>query len=378
MPVEGDPPVWPEAFVGSAEDRRAVLVLMALRGITPRRMIEVASERGTAAATLAWIRRGRAGSAQDRAFARSIDPDVLEAATRACGARLVAWGSPEYPWQLRDLHDPPVALFVIGAPPPEITGAVAVVGARRSTAAGRESASAIGRGLAAAGVCVVSGAARGIDSAAHEGALEAGGPTLAVLGCGLDVADAVGSRALVARVARAGTLVSEYPPGTPAFPKHFPARNRIVAGLCAATVVVEGARGSGSMITAEHAMELGRDVYAVPGPVASALSEVPLQLIRDGARMIRGPEDLLEDLGVEAAPSLFDERLRLDDAERRALDALVEPTLAERLATRLGTSVPEIVGVLMRLELRGLVRNVGGRYEPTLRARPQRAAANGR
>jgi DNA processing protein len=143
-------------------------------------------------------------------------------------------------------------------------------------------------------------------------------------------------------------------------------------------VVVEGARGSGSLITAEHAMEFGRDVFAVAGSVTSALSEVPLQLIREGATLIRDAEDLLGDLGVEVVPTEVAERLDLDDAERRILGGIVEPTLPDRLASSLGVGIQDVVGVLMRLELRGFVRNVGGRYETTLKARPHRDAASER
>jgi DNA processing protein len=370
-------PVWPDGFASSREDRRALLVLSALRGTTPRGMIELAIRTGSAAASLAEIREGRAGSPNDQAFARALDADAIAAARDASGARFVTWGSAEYPSQLEHVHDPPAALYVIGRRPPDVTTSVAIVGARRCTTLGRETSHAIGRALGLAGVTVVSGAARGIDAAAHEGCLSADGPTLAVLGSGLDVAYPSASRGVLARIRAVGTLVSEYAPGTPPSQRTFPARNRIVAGMCAATVVVEGAAGSGSMITAEHAMEFGRDVFAVPGPVTGSLSCVPLQLIRDGATMIRGPEDLLADLGFELVQEEITERVDLGEDERRVLDRIVEPTLPDRLASALGTGVPEVVGVLMRLELRGFVRNVGGRYESTLKARgtqPDRAS----
>jgi DNA processing protein len=260
----------------------------------------------------------------------------------------------------------------MGAPPPDLTSAIAVVGARRCTDLGRELARAIGRGLGLAGVTVVSGAALGIDAAAHEGALSAAAGTLAVLGCGIDVVYPRGSRGLLDRIRTSGTVMTEYPPGVPPDPRNFPARNRIVAGLCSTTVVVEGADGSGSLITAEHAMEFGRDVLAVPGPVNSPLASVPLQLIRDGAKMIRGPQDLLEDLGLELARDEVAERVQLSAAEHDVLDRLIGPTLADRIATELGQPVAVIVGILMRLELRGFVRSVGGRYESTLRVHAAR------
>jgi DNA processing protein len=362
-------PVWPDGFGAGEEERRALLVLSALRGITPRKLLLVALECGSAAATLARIARGRAGSERDRASARTLRAEQIEAAAEACGSRFVTWSSPEYPAQLRHIHDPPAALYVIGRMPADVTSAVAVVGARRCTALGRETAHEIGHGLGLAGVTVVSGAARGIDTAAHEGALGVTGSTLAVLGSGLDVAYPFDGRPLVRRIAREGALVSEYPPGVPPSPHHFPARNRIVAGLCCATVVVEGAERSGSMITAEHAMEFGRDVFAVAGAANSAMSDTPLQLIREGATLIRGADDLLSDLGLELDHSRIDRQVELDPAERRVLAEVIEPTLPDRLAAALGVPLPEVVGTLMRLELRGFVRNVGGRFETTLKPR---------
>jgi DNA processing protein len=348
-------------------------VLSGLRGITPRKLLALAAERGTASSVLAEIREGRAGSEHDRGFSNTIDPVRLREAASACGARIVPWGSAEYPTQLRDIHDPPALLYVIGRSAPDPTSAVAVVGSRRCTPTGREVAHEIGRRLAMAGVTIVSGAARGIDAAAHDGALAADGRTLAVLGCGVDVVYPRGGRALIERIRASGTVVSEYAPGTPPLPWNFPARNRIVAGLCRATVVVEGAIGSGSMITAEHALEFGREVFALPGAVTNPLAASPLRLIREGATMIRGADDLLEDLEVDLVEDGVADRIGLSAPERRVLQALAGPTLPERIAATLGASLPEVIGVLMRLELRGLVRGVGGRYESTLRG----AAASG-
>jgi DNA processing protein len=369
-------PVWPDGFAVSAQDVRALLVLSALRGPTPRKLLELGIRYGTAASTLARFREGTAGSENDQVFARTLDPDAILRASQACGARFVPWNAPEYPAQLRSIHDPPASLFVVGSSPPDPTRAVAVVGARRSTDLGRELAREVGRALGFAGVTVVSGAARGIDAAAHEGALSANAPTLAVMGCGLDVAYPPGSRDLLSRIReRGGTVMSEYPPGVPPDPWNFPARNRIVAGLCSATVVVEGAQGSGSMITAEHAMEFGRDVFAIPGHVNNPLAFVPLQLIRDGATMIRGAQDLLEDLGLELAAEQVVARAELSEAERGVLERLVGPTLPDRVAAEVGTDVPDVVRVLMHLELRGFVRSVGGRYESTLKARSPQAGS---
>jgi len=243
---------------------------------------------------------------------------------------------------------------------------VSVVGSRRCSALGREIAFELGRGLGAAGVCVVSGAAFGIDAAAHRGALAAGGRTIAVLGSGIDVCYPRASADLIEQIAVDGTVVSEYAPGTPAEPHRFPARNRIVAALSVGLVVVEGAGGSGSRISVDHALDLGRDVFAVPGPLTSPLSEVPLELIRDGATLIRGVDDLLLDLGIDAgaidqpAPPV-----ELGEDERRVWSALQSSSLPDAVARQTGMSIPDAVSTLIRLELRGLARNVGGRYERT-------------
>jgi len=357
---------WPPGFASGADDRRAALVLSALGGITARRLLERAAGHHAAAECLALVRRGELGSGTDRRLADEFDPTELARAVAACGARFVTCDDPEYPRQLGAIHDPPLGLFVRGSGLPELDRAVAIVGARRCSELGRELAHGLARGLGSAGVDVVSGAARGIDAAAHEGALAAGAPTVAVLGCGIDVEYPRASRDLLHRIARRGTVVSEYPPGVPPRPFRFPARNRIVAGLCRATVVVEGADGSGSLITGEHAMEFGRDVFAVPGAVNNPLAEVPLALIRDGAGAIRGVDDLLGDLGLDGAISPPPD---LSLAERAALDALAGPTLPERVASDLGLGLADALTLLLSLELRGLVRSVGGRYESTTAVR---------
>ena len=366
MPGDGPPPVWPAGFVETPADVEAALALSTLIWLTPRRRLEIATDHPNAEAMLAAIRDGGAGTTEgDTVHARRADGVAVAAEAAAAGARVVAFGSAEYPEALAQIADPPLVLFVGGPAPPSADRSVAIVGARRCSEFGREMAASLGRGLARAGVNVVSGAARGIDSAAHLGALDGGGTTIAVLGCGID--QSYPSRALIDRIRREGTVLTEFPPGTVPHPRHFPSRNRIVAGLSRATVVVEGAEGSGSMITAEHAMEFGRDVFAVLGAVTNPLAEVPLRLIREGAGALRGVEDLLDDLGldVDAGPVVPPD---LSDDERRALDELHGATLPDRVAAALGITVGDAVAVLTRLELRGLVRSAAGRFEPTLRA----------
>jgi DNA processing protein len=188
-----------------------------------------------------------------------------------------------------------------------------------------------------------------------------------VLGSGIDIAYPTSSRELLGRIAENGTLVSEYPPATPAGPQHFPARNRIVVALAKALVVVEGESRSGSRISVDHALDLGRDVFAVPGPVTSPLAETPLEMIRDGATLIRGAGDLLDDLGVDReahSPPPPD----LDAGERRVWDALAASLLPDAVARRAGMSIPEVATVLLQLELRGLIVSAGGRYQRRHRA----------
>jgi DNA processing protein len=369
---EAIPENYPEGFAATAADQRALLVLSSLRGLTARRLLALSVSGPTASACLAAIRRGAAGSESDRAFARRLVPEDVSSALEACGARSISYNDPEYPRRLDGLKDPPAMLFVRGVDLREVDPAIAMVGARNCSPTGAEIARDIASGLAREGWWVVSGAARGIDAASHEGSLEHE-RTVAVLGCGIDVTYPVAKRTLLGRIERAGALVSEYPPGVPAEAFRFPARNRIVAGMSEALVVVEGAAGSGSLISADHAMDLGRHVFAVPGPITSPLTHAPHGLIREGAGLIRGPEDLLKDLGVSASAASR-AALRatngLTPDEARALDVLVTSMLPEVVAGEMGLALPEAVALLMTLEIKGLVRNVGGRVEPVhVRAR---------
>jgi DNA processing protein len=381
-PPAGASDGWPEGFARGKPNRSALLVLSALRGLTPRRFLEVARRERTAVRTLAAITRGVAGSENDRRVAEGLDPRHLAERLRDCGSRLVAVGDPEYPEELGDLADPPAALFVRGRPLADLAPRVAVVGARNASPLGREVARSLGSGLAGARVCVVSGAARGIDAEAHQGALARDGPTIAVLGCGIDRAYPARHAKLLDDVARVGAIVSEYPPGVPAEPHRFPARNRIVAAMSIGVVVVEGAEGSGSMISADHALDLGRPVFAVPGPVTSPLAAAPLELIRDGATPIRHVDDLLHDLGLRplaergstegvyrSFPSghggavVEDRWGDLSPLERAVLAALGGAMLPEQIAGSVRRTMTEVVPVLLGLVMRGLVREVGGRYE---------------
>jgi DNA processing protein len=372
-PVADDADVprgFPEGFGAGDQERAASLVLVSLLGIAPKRLHALAWAEGTASGCLAAIRSGAAGSQADGAFARAADPASIAAAATALGARFVTPADAEYVRPLLDLlADPPIGLFVKGR---QITGmpdVVAVVGARNCSSLGNEMAMDIGSALGSAGACVVSGAARGIDAAAHRGALAAGGTSIAVLGSGIDLPYPKGSAQLLERIAAVGAVVTEYAPGVRAEPFRFPARNRLVAALSRALVVVEGAEGSGSMISVEHALDLGRDVFAVPGTVTNPLAQVPLALIREGATLIRGADDLLADLGLAARLAVAPPP-GLPDDERRIYEQMVEPLLPDALARRAGISIPTAVTALVSLEMKHLVRVVGGRYERRLSAPP--------
>lgn len=363
---------YPAGFARTEPDRRALVVLLHLSSLTPARLGELAATHPTALGCLEAVRRGVVGSEADIERARTMDVGEATARVDGCGARLVAVGDPGYPPELLDLFDPPAGLFLRGRDLCEMVPRVGVVGARNCSPTGRDVARGIGLGLARAGVCVVSGAARGIDAAAHQGALLCGGPTVAVLGCGIDTTYPRAHRRLLEQILRAGALLSEYPPGTPADAFRFPARNRIVAALSRGVVVVEGAVGSGSMITAEHALDVGREVFAVPGAVTSALAAVPLHLMREGARMVRGPDDVMEDLGwlpaasearSEAPAAVMAAPAGLTADEETVWRALGAALTLDQVTTLTGMPAPKALSALSRLELRAAIREVGGRYE---------------
>ncbi len=283
-----------------AAELDALLHLRLLPGLGDLRLAALLAQHGSASAALA---AGTPALGEAAAVARDSRP-VLERLrrTRSLVARLglevLVRGRPGYPAVLEHLHDPPALLFARGEPAFLERPAVAIVGSRRSTAYGDDVARMLGRDLARAGVVVVSGLARGIDAAAHQGALPT---TIAVLGCGIDVTYPRTNARLQERIAAEGLLLSEFMPGEPALRHNFPRRNRIIAALARGVVVVEAAAGSGSLITVEHAVSIGRDVLAVPGPVGRSTSEATNALLRDGARLVLGVEDVLDEIGIRPA-----------------------------------------------------------------------------
>jgi DNA processing protein len=302
------------------------------------------------------------------------------------GAQLISIHDPRYPQRLREIFDPPLLLFAIGRTQLMTSHSLAVVGTRRPTPYGIAATERLAADLAKAGLTIVSGMARGIDTAAHKAALAEEGATIAVLGCGVDVLYPADNRKLYEDISRRGLLLSEFPMGAPAFPQNFPIRNRIVSGLSLAVIVVEGAQHSGSAITAKLAMDQGRDVFAVPGNVTSKMSWGPNLLIKDGcAKLVQEwtdvtnelPEAVRRELVAQAQQKILMEAADpLMEASPEAPDPPVK-VLAQRLLKRLQIDVPqqldslvesfegvsssELIGALFDLQMSGLVRQLPGR-----------------
>lgn len=272
------------------------------------------------------------------------------AALAGGGWRALPWSSERYPAPLRALRDPPAMLWVRGALRDPGTPRVAIVGARQATQYGQHAAEGLSRTLAECGVTVVSGLARGIDAAAHRGALSitpAGGGTVAVLAHGPDFLYPAAHRTLADAITGHGALVTEFPPGVGPRKPYFPLRNRIISGLCRAVVVVEGRRRSGSLVTARHALEQGREVLAVPGPVDVATSEGPNSLLRDGAAVALDASDVLGALGLD--PVVAGPGQEHADPLRHAIEE--GPATLDELARRAGIEVAEVARRVVELEL---------------------------
>lgn len=301
---------------------------------------------------------------------------------RAVGGRFVVPGDAEYPSILGKIYAPPIGLYVKGDRLSELLPMVAVVGTRAPTRRGVSVARDLAAGLAGAGVTVVSGLARGIDTAAHEGALEARGTTVAVLGNGIDVAYPPENDRLAIEIASRGALVSEFPMGRPPSREAFPRRNRIVAGLAAGVVVVEADEKSGALITAARALEEGREVFAVPGPVDEPQSRGPNGLIREGARLVENAAQVLADLEAAWGPfarasTAFNAPSTMQSPRANGLSGAGTAELGRRvaaaltsvgssideIATIVGASVSDVASELVVLELAGVARRCpGGKY----------------
>jgi DNA processing protein len=306
---------------------------------------------------------GLARSRRFASFRSSFDGDAYRAGLARRGVRWIGRSDSEFPGRLRSIHDPPPGLFVRGRAPLELLGrpSVAVVGARACSDYGAHVARMFAAELAVAGVVVVSGLARGVDGWGHRGALGAGGATVAVLGCGIDRDYPRAHSALAARICETGLIVSEYPPGVAPAPWRFPARNRIVAGLALAAVVVEARERSGALITADLALEEGREVLAVPGPITSSLSAGANALLRVGATPATAATDVLAALGIE--PPGTEPPPTVSKGAQAVLAALdAGATTADEIGRAATLDPAAAAAALMELELAGLVREAAGVY----------------
>jgi DNA processing protein len=297
-----------------------------------------------------------------RVFARRFDEAGYLARLQESGVRWIGRSASDFPPLLHAIHDPPAGLFVRGEAGLDVLrrATVAVVGARSCSPYGAQVARMLARELAGAGLVVVSGLARGVDGEAHRGALEAGGATVAVLGCGIDRDYPAAHRELATRIRASGLTVSEFAPGVEPAPWRFPARNRIIAGLSAATVVVEARDRSGALITADLALEEGREVFAVPGEITSALSSGTNDLLKLGASPLTASGDVLDVFGLTGAEA---EPVNLGSSAETVLARLRDgPASADELARATGLDAGTLASALTELELAGCAVAGGGVY----------------
>jgi DNA processing protein len=299
----------------------------------------------------------------------------LAAVRRIAGCRLLNWTEPEYPQSLLQIYDPPVMLYVRGDPQILNLPSISIVGTRKPTLYGTQVAERLGRDLAARGLVIVSGMARGIDAIGHQGAMSANGRAIGVLGTGIDICYPKENKKLYEKVLERGAIIGEYPLGTHPAPENFPVRNRIVAGIPLGVIVVEGAQYSGSLITARLAMEFGREVFGVPGNVTQPASFAPNQLIKQGAKLVAGAEDVIEELPtpvraalVQAEQPEAEQRnlllaASLNTSEKKLYELLSaeEPRHIDDIVERSGLNSSEVLATLFDLEMKGIIRQLPGK-----------------
>ncbi|QCU72349.1 DNA-protecting protein DprA [Luteimonas yindakuii] len=388
-----------------AEDPHALLRLLLAGGAAaPRRRLLATHGSATAAIAAgadAWHAAGL-DAGQHAALHRAGGAEMTAATAWLArpGHHLIGCNDPDYPPLLRDAPGAPLGLFIAGDPSLLWHPMVAVVGSRNPSAAGREHATAFSHAFVRAGLGIASGLALGIDACAHTAALEAGAPTIAVLGCGPDIAYPGANAPLQARIAGQGAVVSEFPPGTRPLREHFPARNRIVAALSLGTLVVEAALRSGALITARLAAEAGREVFAIPGSLHNPMARGCHRLIREGAALVESPEEVIGALDPiaqvlahalhgrlhgptscaeppSAAPGVDPER---EDPDYNRLWAALghDPTDMDRLASRTGLTMAEVSSMLLLMELEGRVLVEHGRYSRISATKRPRGAGRGK
>ena len=292
-----------------------------------------------------------------------VDLDRIIAQVKAQGIEILTWEDELYPLRLKEIDQPPPVLYVRGMLTTEDSWAVAVVGTRRVSAYGRQVTEDLALFLASNGVTVVSGLARGVDAIAHQAALKAGGRTIAVLGCGVDRIYPPEHTQLAEKIMANGALVSDYALGTPPDASNFPPRNRIISGLSMATVVVEAGETSGALITAQFAVDQGREVFAVPGNILALQSKGTNRLIAQGARPMLSVHDLLDVLNLTRVTEqrFVSKVLPADETEAKLMSVLThEPLHMDEIRNQTGLPIERVSATLVMMELKGLVRQVGG------------------
>ena len=269
--------------------------------------------------------------------------------------------SDKYPALLKEIHVPPLGIYYLGTLPSQESCYISIIGSRKCTEYGLSISHRFSSELAGAGIVIVSGMARGVDSMAHRGALDADGVTVAVLGCGADVCYPPENKALMRRIQERGCVISEYPPGTKPTLGYFPERNRIISGISRATIVVEAGCRSGTLITVDQALNEGREVMAVPGNITSKMSEGTNHLIRQGASLVTSSEEILEHLGIEFDTLKKDDYSVLAPVEKLVYDCIeFEPTAIDFIYDKLNAAPGEVNYVLTLLEMRKLIRRIPG------------------
>jgi DNA processing protein len=299
-----------------------------------------------------------------------LDPEKLYENILKKSIRVVTWMDETYPRRLKEIEQPPPTLYVKGSFLLEDEWSISIVGTRRVTAYGRQATEELATYLAQNHITIVSGLARGVDGAAHQAALKSGGRTFAVLGSGVDIIYPPENRLLAEKVASNGAIISDYPPGTPPDAANFPARNRIISGLSIATIVVEAGIKSGALITAEFAVEQGRDVFAVPGNIHAPQSEGTNFLIQQGARPLLRPKEVLDTLNLQQIQEhrAMRELLPVDDVEAALIKILSqEPMHIDEIHQQSGLPISQVSATLAMLELKGLVNHVGGMHYTAVR-----------
>jgi DNA processing protein len=292
-----------------------------------------------------------------------VDLDACLERYAAKGIKILTWDDEDYPKRLREIDQPPPVLYVRGELIAEDTWAVAVVGTRRVSAYGRQVTEEVGSQLAANGVTIISGLARGVDAISHQSALNAGGRTIAVLGCGVDRIYPPENAQLAGKIISSGAIISDYAPGTPPDASNFPPRNRIISGLAMAVIVVEAGETSGALITAQFAVDQGRDVFAVPGNIFALQSKGTNRLISQGAYPVLSAKDLLEALNLTRNTEQRTVRKVMpgNDVEIQLMKILGhEPLHMDEIRNQSGLPIERVSAALVMMELKGLVRQVGG------------------